>query len=530
MSVPRIRLVLALAAVTAFGVGACAPSSSSGLDATSSAGSDTVDDVTIALPGSLSTLDVAQEAGSLNYQIATITSEGLLGVNADGELVPALAEAWSQPDATTYVFSIRQDAKFTDGTPVTVDDILFSIDLARDPDRSPSTSIYWPEGLTVEQTGDWEITFTLAEANVAFAWTPTAVGGLWVTSRSFYENAGTYGSSADLILGTGAYEVVEFQPDSHVTFRAVDTWWGGTPDVKEIDVEFIPDENTRLLAQQSGETDISLGISLDQSEHWDSIAGSSVEYVSDRSYVGLTFDASVEPFDDIHVRKAVAHALDRESIVSTVLHGKGEVATGLSSPAQLGSSIGEDKARELLSSLTTFDFDLTAAKAELAQSKVPNGFDLELTYPNSGPQLGQAALTLADNLSELGINLSVTEVPIEEWISKVGTGDYGLYYMWYLPTTGDPGEIPGWLLNPGNPAQYENDEVFSHMASSSTDLNDLTRAESIIAANEIAQADVAYAPAWWGVSATAFTDNLTPQDYTAYFFMTPWAASLTSIG
>lgn len=93
------------------------------------------------------------------------------------------------------------------------------------------------------------------------------MGGLWVTSRSFYENAGDLCSSVDLILGTGAYEVVEFQPDSHVTFRAVDTWWGGTPDVKEIDVEFIPDENTRLLAQQSGETDISLGISLDQSEH-----------------------------------------------------------------------------------------------------------------------------------------------------------------------------------------------------------------------------------------------------------------------
>jgi peptide/nickel transport system substrate-binding protein len=518
-------LTAALGAMTALALAACAPASTSGGATASSSSSQ--DTVTVALAGSISTLDVGQEAGILNYEVATVTSEGLLGVDENGELVPALAESWEQPDANTYVFTIRQDAKFTDGTPVTVDDILFSIDVARDADKSPSTSVYWPEDLTVEQTGEWEITFTLGTANIGFAWTPTAVGGLWVTSQEFYENAENYGSSTDLIIGTGAYKVTEFEPDSHVTFEATDTWWGGTPSVKEIRIEFIPDENTRLLAQQSGETDISLGVPFDQIDQWNAIDGTTVQSVSDRSYVGLTFDANVAPFDDIHVRRAIAYALDRDSIVSSVLQGQGEVATGLSSPAQLGSSIGEDAARELLSGLTTYDFDIDAAKAELAQSKVPDGFDVELTYPNSGPQLGKAALVLAESLKEIGINLTVTEVPVEEWISKVGTGEYGLYYMWYLPTTGDPAEIPGWLLTAGNPAEYENDEVFSLMAQSNSELDAQARAEDIIAANEIAQTDVAYAPAWWGESTTAFTSNVLPDNYTSYFFMTPWAASLT---
>lgn len=520
-----------LAAAAALGLvltlAACAPQTTSESGAAEQSSASSVPDtVTVALPGSLSTLDISQEAGILNYYVATVTSEGLLGINADGELVPALAESWEQTDETTYVFTLRDDAKFTDGTPVTVDDVLFSIDLARDPERSPSTSVYWPEGIEVEQSGDSEITITLPEPNAAFLWTPTSSGGLWVTSKAFYEAAGTYGSPEDLILGTGAYEPVEFQPDSHVKFKATDTWWGGKPAVENITISFIPDENTRLLAQQGGETDISINVPLEQAAQWEQIGDTEVIFQPDRSYVGLTFDASVEPFDDIHVRKAVAHALDRQSIVDSVLQGKGEVATALPTPEQIGSAIGQDNADTALAELTTYDFDLEAAKAELAQSKVPDGFDLELTYPNTGPQLGKAALTLAQNLGELGINLTVTEKPIEEWISKVGTGEYGLYYMWYLSTTGDVGEIPGWLLTPGNPAQFENDKVFALMAEATAESDPQARVEKILAANEIAQEQVAYSPAWWGQSATAFNAQILPADYSSFYFMTPWAAGL----
>lgn len=516
---------LAVSALLAMSLAACAPSGSSTGSAEGSERSDGA--VVVSLPGSLSTLDVAKEAGILNYQVATITSEGLLGVNPTGEIVPAIAESWEQLDGSTYVFTIRQDAKFQDGSDLTVEDVLFSIDVARDPVRSPSTASYWPEEVEVEQTGDWEITLHLPNPSVAFAWTLTANGGLWITSKAFYEEAESYGSPSDLILGTGPYRATEFQPDSHATFTRVDTWWGGTPEVDEIDFRFIPDENTRLLAQQAGDTDIAISVPLNSSDQWEAIPNNQVLYESDRSYVGLTFDAGVPPFDDIHVRRAVAHALDRKSIVNTVLHGKGEVATGLTPPAQLGAEIGEDKARTLLDGLTTYDFDLDAAKQELAQSSVPNGFDAELTYPNSGPQLGQAALTLAENLKPLGINLTVTEKPVEEWISKVGTGEYGLYYMWYLSTTGDAGEIPGWLLGEANPARYTNDDVTRLMTESAGETDPQVRAEKITAASNIAQTDVAYSPAWWGESATAFGPRVKAKDYGSFFFMTTWPTALT---
>ena len=125
----------------------------------------------------------------------------------------------------------------------------------------------------------------------------------------------------------------------------------------------------------------------------------------------------------------------------------------------MGSEIGEQAAADAQAGLPIDSFDLDAARAELAQSKVPGGFSAELTYPSSIPDLGSTALAIADNLKQIGVNLTVTSKPIEEWISEVGSGTYGLSFMSYTSTTGDPGEVVGWLLGPDNPARYENAQV-----------------------------------------------------------------------
>ena len=114
----------------------------------------------------------------------------------------------------------------------------------------------------------------------------------------------------------------------------------------------------------------------------------------------------------------------------------------------MGSEIGEQAAADVQAGLPIDSFDLDAARAELAQSKVPGGFSAELTYPSSIPDLGSTALAIADNLKQIGVNLTVTSKPIEEWISEVGSGTYGLSFMSYTSTTGDPGEVAGWLLGP----------------------------------------------------------------------------------
>ena len=324
---PASRITMKAAALVSAAVlmctslAACAPKNASSTQSSSKAGT-----VTVGLPGSLSTLDTAHETGIINYYVAQVTSEGLLAVDKDGKLVPAIATAYHTDDAKTWVFQIRQDAKFQDGNPVTIEDVLFSINVAKDPEKSPSSAVYWTAGIEAAQTGEWEITITLPSPAENFGWTVTANGGLWITEKSFYEAAQSYGSSKDLIMGTGPYKATSFQPDSKAVFEKSGTWWGGDTPAQTIEFDFFSDENSRLLAQQSGQIDISTQLPTDQLSQFESINGVKVLTESDRSFVGLTFDEGVAPFDDIHVRKAIAHAVDRKAIVDSILKGRGATA------------------------------------------------------------------------------------------------------------------------------------------------------------------------------------------------------------
>lgn len=509
---------------------ACAPSSSSPTASGSArVGADTgaeIDLVTIALPGSLSSLDVNTEAGIFNYYVAAIAQEGLLQVEPDGTLTPALAKEWKRADASTYVFTLRTDAKFADGTPVTVDDVLYSIEKARDPKASPGTSWAWAGVDTVTQTGTDEITIALSAPNVAFEWNPTAAGALFVTSKAFFEKVGTLGTAQSLILGSGPYKATAFQPDSYAEFERVDTWWGGVPKVKKVRFEFISDENARLLARRSGDVDLAFSVPIGQLDQWKSVAGTRIETASDRSWAGILFDVTVAPFDDQHVRTAVALACNRKDIVDGVLAGNGEVALGLPAPAVLATAVPESDARTLLDTIPQYDFDLDAAKAELAKSSVPGGFTVEWTYPNSGPQLGRAAQVIAADLAKIGITVNVVEQPLEQWLASIGDGVHGLSYMWYFPTTGDPGELVGYLLGAGNPGKFTDDTVTAKLTAANAETDPATRVAAIIAANAAAAQKVAQVPLWWGVSSTAVDKSIGLTDYGSFFFVGPWGSRL----
>jgi ABC-type transport system substrate-binding protein len=518
----RAAAITAAFVAAALALAACAPTG--GGDA--AAPDDST--LTVALPGSLSNLYVGQENGILNYYVASLAQEGLVSLDAEGQIQPALAESWEQVDDVTYRYTLRADATFQDGTPVTVDDVIFSIEKAQDPEISPGFSYYLGGIASVEETGERELTITLSAPDATFATLMSTVGALYVTSRAYWEaNEGAIGTNTGLLMGTGPFQVTEFVPDSHVELTAVDTWWGGVPEVETVRVDFIPDENTRLLAAQSGQIDVAFNVPFTQAEQWQAISGAEVQFVNDLSYVGLLFDVTVAPFDDVKVREAFAHAVDREAIVSSVLDGRGEVALAIPTPESLFTAYGPDGAAAALAEGEQFDFDLEAAAAALAESSVPDGFTAELTYPATGPELGRAALALSANLAEIGVTLDVREVTIEEWLATIGDGEHGVGYMWYFSTTGDPGEVISYLYGPENPSKYENPAVRDLLAQAAVESDPVARADLILEADTLARPDLASAPLWWGQSATAFLNGWTLSTPSPFVFTNPWPMLLT---
>lgn len=527
-STARLAQAGAVVAAGALLLSACsadpAPSASTAL----ADSGEQIDSITVALPGSLSNLYVGQESGILNYYIASIAQEGLVAIDADGAIQPALAESWSQPDDVTYVYELRDDATFQDGTPVTADDVVFSLNEARDETTSPGLAYYMTNVESVEKTGDSEVTVTLAEPDAAFAKNMSTGGAAFITSKAFWEaNDGNVGTASSLLMGTGPYKVTEFAPDSHVTFERTDTWWGEEPKVKSITVNFIPDESTRLLAAQSGDIDVAFNVPLAQSTQWENLDTMRVDYINDLSYVGLYFNTSVAPFDDPKVREAIAHAVDRDAYVDKLLRGHGEAATAIMTPESLAAVYSPDVAREKLAEIPQWDFDLDAAKAALAESGYPDGFETEILTPNTGPQLGTAAQALSQNLAEIGITLNVREVPIEEWLASLdASSDYGLNMMWYFSTLGDPAEIPSYLLGAGNPAAYDNPEIMSLLSEVGAESDPSARIDLLIEAETLQAEDAVNIPLWWGQSATAFANDLGMNDYSSFAFISSWPTQL----
>lgn len=526
---PRSRAARAGAA--AAGVLLLAACATGAPDPGTGVGADTgeeIDHITVALPGSLSNLYVGQEAGILNYYIASIAQEGLVSVDAQGRVQPGLAESWEQTDDVTYVYELRDDAEFQDGTPVTADDVVYSLEQARDETVSPGLAYYLAGVDTIEKTDEQEVTITLTAPDAAFAANMSSGGAAFISSQAFWEqHAGKVGTADSLLLGTGPYQVTEFVPDSHVQLERVDTWWGELPKVKSITVEFIPDESTRLLAAQSGDVDVAFNVPLAQASQWEKLDTMRVEYVNDLSYVGLYFNTSLPPFDDPKVREAFAHAVDRDAVVDKLLRGHGEAATAIMTPESLGKAYDADEARKVLAEIPQYDFDLDAAKAALAESGHPDGFEAELLTPSTGPQLGTAAQSLAENLASIGVSLNVREVPIEEWLASLdASSSYGVGLMWYFSTLGDPAEVPSYLLGPGNPSAYSNPEIDELLAQAGAESDPVARAELLVQVETLQAEDVVNVPLWWGQSATAFAKDLGFDDYSSFAFISSWPTRL----
>jgi len=476
-------------------------------------------ELVIGVPGTIGSLDVNQEAGILNYYIATLVSEGLVAISNDGRIIPALAVSWETDDYSVWTFNIRQDARFSDGSPVTMEDIIWSIERAMNPEVSPAVAIHFIDIVeSLERVNDATLQINLNGAHPNFIWSVSNVAGLFVTQRVWGEAAASIGSPQDLLLGSGPYRVVQFNPGSSVTLEAGEYWWGGTPEIERVRFDFITDDTARLFAFAQGSVDFMLNIPVEQSEQWEDVSGATVRFFSDRSYYGLTIDSTVWPFDNELVRRAVAYSVNAQGIVDSILAGRATPATAITPPEQFASVLDVAHAKSLLAELTHYQFNIQRAREEFELSGI-EPFETTVFFPSTFPNVGRASLVLADSLSEIGITLNVREQTLEQWLSEIGSAEHGISWMIYFATTARPSEIASWLLDgtgPGfNPANFTNEEIAgliqSVLSVSAEDgLDDLLRA------HDLAGAMVYYIPVWWGESAVAWNEQITVSDFNSF--------------
>jgi peptide/nickel transport system substrate-binding protein len=347
--------------------------------------------------------------------------EPLLLIQPDGALGPNLATEFAQPDETTIVLTIRQGVTFWNGEALTLDDIVYSLTLHNIPEEASFYSEDTAIMESVEPSGTDQIIISLSSPDPQFVSVLALLGIVQRTSREALGDA--RGTTGNLNVGTGPYKVVDFVPADHISYVRNETYWGTAAIFDELEIVDIREEATALAAMQTGELTGTFNVPTPQLGQYEAIDGVTLYRAPDTEILAmLAMNPNLAPFDDLNVRRAVSHAVDKQSMVDAVLGGSGVVADTVVSPAILYGLLPTDEVDAALREMA-LDFDLDLARQLIAESAYPDGFDVTAITSDAEPDLRVFGLAMADMLAEIGINLTIEEVPVLEYDALVFSQD-----------------------------------------------------------------------------------------------------------
>ncbi len=327
--------------------------------------------------------------------------EGLVKPNSKGELVPAVAEAYTiSPDATKYTFTLRKDIKFSDGRPVTTGDIKYSLDRARELQLSSALKSI----SEIEAVSDTEVVITLAAADVDFL--------PYLTLAILPEGV----DLAAKPLGTGPFTLESYATEEEIVLvRNTNYWQEGRPYLDKVTLKKTADTDASLLALQAGTIDIS---SVTQT-NYEQVDKSKFNFTQRKSASVQQFNLNnaKEPFTDERVRQAVSYVVNAQEIIDLVNGGLGFKS---GTPIIPGLTVYYDESLE-----KSYPTDIEKAKALLSDAGYANGFTFDITVPSNYPVHVNTAQVIAQQLQQIGVTANIVQVDWATWLSQVYTNrDY----------------------------------------------------------------------------------------------------------
>ena len=323
---------------------------------------------------------------TLNHHIY----ETLVGRADDGSLTPRLATEWtiSEEDDTVWVFQIREGVTFHDGTPMTTEDVVFSLDRARTP----------PSGMAALHAAVQEVT-AVDDTTVHIRMSgpaPLYVQNLtntFIMSKAWAEEngvatapnfaAGEEAYSVRNTNGTGPYMLIERDPEVRTVLRAFEGHWDDAPAVTEIIYTPITEAATRVAALLSGEVDIVQDVPVQDIARLEQTAGVRVVRGPENRNIFFSYDMTSEslassnaegnPFAVPEVREAMALAIDRNAIQQVVMRGESQPSAAPLPPFVNGWTEEMD---------AFGDPDIERAQELMAEAGFPDGFSVQLDCPN----------------------------------------------------------------------------------------------------------------------------------------------------
>jgi len=362
-----------------------------------------------------------------NVAISMHVFDSLTLLDPEARLIPGLAESWRPVDATTWEFRLRRGVRFHDGSELTAQDVVFSIERTQ---KVPNGQFRaFTRRIVATQVVD---PHTIRMKTAApYAMVPYDMNSVMIVSRKAAEGA----SSADFdsgkaMVGTGPFRFVRFARGDRVELERNDAYWGPRSQFEKVVFRIVPTDPARMAALLSGDLDAieqvpppdlarvrrDPALRVEQKVSWRTI----FFFADQREHApGLT-DASGaplarNPLRDRRVREALSKAIDRRAIAERLMDGAALPASNLVSPPVFGY------ARDLQPDI----HDPAGARRLLAEAGYPGGFGMTVSAPNNryvdDDQIAQAVAAM---LARVGVRARVETLPINAYLTRGREGRF----------------------------------------------------------------------------------------------------------
>ncbi|CEG25783.1 glutathione ABC transporter substrate-binding protein [Bacillus sp. B-jedd] len=377
--------------------------------------------------------------------------EGLVEPDKDFKIQPLLAKDWKVINDTTWEFHLQQGVKFHDGEAFNAEAVKKTFDRLLDPKTGSPQREKFSMIKEVKVVDDYTVQLILDYPYAPLLSILASNEGSIISPKAIAENPEKL---AEHPVGTGPFVFEEWKTGQEISLKKNPDYWGKKPNIDKVVFKVVPEDATRLAMIETGEAQINDQVpvtEIDRINASDTMElyrteGLAVEY--------LGFNTKKKPLDDVRVRKAISHAIEREAIIEGVYNNVGTLANVAMSPKVFGYS---DKVKP-------YDYNLNEAKKLLKEAGYEKGLQLNLLTSDRKERINMAEV-IQSQLKGIGIDVKIQvmeygayigmiekgehDILLGGWGNATGDGDYNQYNLFHSASQGPP----------GNHFYYSNPEV-----------------------------------------------------------------------
>ncbi|MFR7718836.1 MAG: ABC transporter substrate-binding protein, partial [Lachnospiraceae bacterium] len=419
-------------------------------------------DIVVAVDADVDTLHPTDFSTTVELGVLNQIYDTLLYYSPDGtkDPEPRIAESYEiSDDGLDYTFHLRDDVTFHDGTPVTADDVVFSIELYKASEYQGSQISMLS---SVEATDEHTVVCHLDAPYSPFL---QGICSPMIASKAYYES-----SEDDFVnnpIGTGPYKFVSRAKGSNIKLEANEDYYRGAPEIKEVTFEVIPDSSTKAIALQTGEVNFA-EIDSATKPQLEANPAITIAEVPTSAFSYIAMNTEKEPFNDVKVRQAINYAIDRDNLVAVCYDGEAEVNSNICAKERFGYS--DDQFQ--------YTYDPEKAKELLAEAGIETPYDLgEILVAEKYSNL---ATVIQNDLKAVGLDVTISVKEFNSYISDLQNGSYGITAL-NMTLEGDTQTLEmaftSDYIGIANNARYSDEEMDKLFEQARTETDNDKRAE-----------------------------------------------------